>query len=463
MVRTNVGPIDAGDPTLNLPSITQVNRKFIRIFGAPTDPAAIYPYTITTFGPSCDPATANGTIRVVDTPSISVAPGSDANPSQLCNQSPMTDINFNISTFATYAVTWTGALGSPAGISLVRTTSSTISLISDPVINIPGAVPAGGVSYTYQIISTVNDNGCSSVASFTGIVNIINGTATLDLNDASSLTDDRVNADGGAFNPSVAPDYVLIEACQGSILDDALFDATVDITNVAIVAGGNLPSGLFGDFTPGVGGAVGQFRIYGTPDTATTEDIVLQAITDACTPAADIRVRIVVYPNSTITLDAGSNDNQTVCNNTVLTNISYTLVGAIDATIAGLPNGLVGNSSAPNKFIISGTPSVNISETTSYTYTITSTGNSGGPLVGSCAETTITGVVTVRPDESLTVTSGSVIQQVCYGENITPIVISVVGDNTFGSVANPANLPAGMNFNFVEDARQYGGYCYNIR
>ena len=54
-------------------------------------------------------------------------------------------------------------------------------------------------------------------------------------------------------------------------------------------------------------------------------------------------------------------------------------------------------------------------------------------------------------------TSGSVIQQVCYGENITPIVISVVGDNTFGSVANPANLPAGMNFNFVEDADNMGG------
>ncbi|MFL2598628.1 MAG: PKD domain-containing protein, partial [Flavobacteriaceae bacterium] len=448
---------DGGDPTLNAPNVTQVNRKFIRIFGAPTDPAAIYPYTITTFGPSCDPATANGTIRVVDTPTISVAPGSDANPSQLCNQSPMTDIDFNVSTFATYAVTWTGALGSPAGISLVRTTSSTISLISDPVINIPGAIPAGGVSYTYQIISTVNDNGCSSVATFTGIVNIINGTATLDLNDASSLTDDRVNANGGPFNPSIAPDYVLIEACQGSLIDDSLFDASVDITNVTIAAGGNLPSGLFGDFTPGGGGAVGQFRIYGTPDTATTEDIVLQAITDACVPAADIRVRIVVFPNSTITLDGGSNDNQTVCNNTALTNISYTLVGALDATIAGLPDGLVGNTQAPNKFIISGTPSVNISETTSYTYTITTTSNPGGPLVGACAETTITGVVTVRPDESLTVTSGAIAQQVCFGENITPIVISVVGENTFGSVANPATLPAGMNFTFVEDADNMGG------
>ena len=65
--------------------------------------------------------------------------------------------------------------------------------------------------------------------------------------------------------------------------------------------------------------------------------------------------------------------------------------------------------------------------------------------------------VTVRPDESLTVTSGAIAQQVCFGENITPIVISVVGENTFGSVANPATLPAGMNFTFVEDADNMGG------
>ena len=35
--------------------------------------------------------------------------------------------------------------GLPGGISLVRTTSSTISLISDPVVNVPGALPAGGM------------------------------------------------------------------------------------------------------------------------------------------------------------------------------------------------------------------------------------------------------------------------------------------------------------------------------
>ena len=53
--------------------------------------------------------------------------------------------------------------------------------------------------------------------------------------------------------------------------------------------------------------------------------------------------------------------------------------------------------------------------------------------------------------------NGPVIQEVCYGEDIIPIVIRVVGDNTFASLVNSANFPAGMNFNFVEDADNMGG------
>ena len=108
---------------------------------------------------------------------------------------------------------------------------------------------------------------------------------SLDLNDASSATDDRINANGGPFDPSVAPDYVLIEACQGSILDDVIFDSSVDITNVTIAAGGNLPSGLFGDFTPGVGGLKVNLE-YMAHQIQQSQNFVLQAVTDACVPAA---------------------------------------------------------------------------------------------------------------------------------------------------------------------------------
>ena len=113
---------DAADPSINS-SVTQANRKFVRIFSAPTDPANIYNYTISTFGGNCDPVTANGTLRVVDTPDITLSaiPGNNPNPTGVCNLSPMDDIVFDVSTFATYTVTWTGVSGQPPGIILVRT------------------------------------------------------------------------------------------------------------------------------------------------------------------------------------------------------------------------------------------------------------------------------------------------------------------------------------------------------
>ena len=79
--------------------------------------------------------------------------------------------------------------------------------------------------------------------------------------------------------------------------------------------------------------------------------------------------------------------------------------------------------------------------------------------MGPCGTSSITGVITVLPEESLTVlpANGAVTQQVCYGEDLTPIVIDIVGDNTFASAVVPANIPNGVNFNFVEDADKMGG------
>ena len=69
-------------------------------------------------------------------------------------------------------------------------------------------------------------------------------------------------------------------------------------------------------------------------------------------------VIVKVYGNSTIALDAGSNDNQTICNNTVIPNISYTIDNALDANIVGLPTGFFGNFQAPSNFVISGNVNV---------------------------------------------------------------------------------------------------------
>ncbi|MGY8867706.1 MAG: hypothetical protein ACKVJK_19045, partial [Methylophagaceae bacterium] len=71
---------------------------------------------------------------------------------------------------------------------------------------------------------------------------------------------------------------------------------------------------------------------------------------------------------------------------------------------------------------------------------------------------TITGIITVFPIESITPTvPANSTQTTCYGVDITPIVLTIVGSNTFASVITPPGLPSGMQFNFAPDADGMGG------
>ena len=160
--------------------------------------------------------------------------GSNAYPNNVCNGSPLPNpIIFDVSDFASYTISWTGASGQAPGISLIRTTSSTLSIVSDPIVDVPGALPVGGRIYSYRITSTVNDNGC--VLKIFMFMNIVNGLFTVDM-DSSEFVE-RIDANLNGFDPSAAPDYVLIEVCQNTLLDDVLFTTTNDITNVSVAVG----------------------------------------------------------------------------------------------------------------------------------------------------------------------------------------------------------------------------------
>jgi hypothetical protein len=94
---------------------------------------------------------------------------------------------------------------------------------------------------------------------------------------------------------------------------------------------------------------------------------------------------ITVTPNNTITLtSAAGTDNQTVCFNTAITNITYSITGAMGATFTNLPTGVTG-AWASSVVTISGTPSV----ARTFNYTIT--------LTGGCGTMTKTGTITVIP------------------------------------------------------------------
>ncbi|OWY24724.1 hypothetical protein BVG80_04955, partial [Sphingobacteriales bacterium TSM_CSM] len=96
---------------------------------------------------------------------------------------------------------------------------------------------------------------------------------------------------------------------------------------------------------------------------------------------------LTVNPNHTITLtSAAGTNNQTVCQNVAITNITYSVGGgATGASVSGLPAGLSGAFSS-GTFTISGAPTASGG---TYNYTVTTSGNS-------CTVATATGTIIVK-------------------------------------------------------------------
>lgn len=144
------------------------------------------------------------------------------------------------------------------------------------------------------------------------------------------------------------------------------------------------------------------------------------------TPAAngcqgpEITFTITVNPTNTITLTSGpGTTNQVVCNNTPVTNITYSTTGATGATFTGLPPGVTGNWVA-NVVTISGSPTV----AGLYTYTIT--------LTGGCGMITAQGAIRVNAIPTAGSIAGN--QTICYSGD--PLMITnQVGGTGSGTIS----------------------------
>ena len=146
-------------------------------------------------------------------------------------------------------------------------------------------------------------------------------------------------------------------------------------------------------------------------------------------PITNTFVDVVVNANVGIALTSGSN-TQSVCQNTAIGNITYTLSGGGDnATVAGLPAGVNGVYDVPTKtFVISGTPTA----PGTYPYTVTAT--------GPCLPSNLTGTITVNPDASISL-SGSNTQSLCINTLVSDIAYTIGGGGTGATVSG---LPAGV-------------------
>ena len=210
------------------------------------------------------------------------------------------------------------------------------------------------------------------------------------------------------------------------------------LTNITFAVGGGatgasvsgLPAGVNGNFSGGT------FTISGTPTAAGTFNYTVTT-TGGCSPADSSGGSIVVNPLPTLTLtSAVATQNQTLCINTALTNITYSVGGsATGASASGLPAGVNGNFSG-GTFTISGTPTA----AGTFNYTVTTTGgcspadSSGGSIV-------------VNPLPTLALTSAAATQNqtLCINTALSNITYSVGGSATGAGVIG---LPAGVTGNF---------------
>ena len=138
-------------------------------------------------------------------------------------------------------------------------------------------------------------------------------------------------------------------------------------------------------------------------------------------------VVVTVNSSSTIGLTSGTGtNNKSICINTAITAITYTVSGGATGVIAtGLPAGTSGTYNA-GVYTISGTPSID----GVYNYSVATT--------GACSQAVATGTITAGI--ALTSSPGTDDQKVCRNEPITNIVYVIGG----GSGAKVTGLPLGV-------------------
>ncbi|HNX87541.1 MAG TPA: hypothetical protein PKH58_00540, partial [Paludibacteraceae bacterium] len=291
-------------------------------------------------------------------------------------------------TYATTGATGATVTGLPAGV--------TGTWMSNVVV-ITGTPTVFG-SFTYTITLT---GGCGSVATTQTITITPNSTVTLS---SASGTDAQ-------------------NICNNTAITNITY-ATTTATGATVTG---LPAGVTGSWTSNV------VTISGTPTVPGTYTYTV-GLTGGCGTATATGT-LTVIPVNTITLTAGG--TQTKCINTAINTTTYTTTGATGATVTGLPAGVTGSWTS-NVVTITGIPTV----AGVFTYTIS--------LPGGCGVSTATGIITVTPDNSLTLSSGAGTnaQNVCINAPITNITYA----SAVATGAIVSGLPLGVT----------GGWASNV-
>ncbi|MFC2102135.1 autotransporter-associated beta strand repeat-containing protein, partial [Bacteroidota bacterium] len=131
------------------------------------------------------------------------------------------------------------------------------------------------------------------------------------------------------------------------------------------------------------GGTISSIAITAGTSAGTYSGTLTATNVSGCTDA--LAVNVTVNPNAAIVLTSGAGtDDQTICVNSAITNITYSITGGgTGGGVTGLPDGVSGSYSL-GVWTISGTPT----ETGTFEYTVTTT--------GTCEQTSAAGTISVN-------------------------------------------------------------------
>jgi gliding motility-associated-like protein len=472
---------DFGDPASGAANNTSALKNPIHTFSAPGTYTVRYA-NITT--PGCLSDTIPHQIIVPDFPLATVSGGTT-----VCINQPFPNgITFTATQGkAPYTFTYTIDAGAGPGPNITASSIGTSNTVTVPVpTNIAG-------TFTYNLVSVRNFDFAACTQNITGQQAIVNITAdaTVNLSSATGTDNQTIcintpatnityavggSGTGGSVTglpagvagtfaagaititgtPSVSGIFNYTVLTTGPCVKPTAAgtitvteDATLAITsatgtdnqticintpaaNITYAVGGSgtggsvtgLPAGVTGTYAGGV------ITITGTPSVSGTFNYTVLTTGPCVKPTA--AGTITVTADATLSLtSATSTDNQTVCINTPLLNITYAVGGTgTGGSVSGLPAGVTGNYAA-GVITITGTPSVS----GTFIYGVTTT--------GPCFKPGTTGTITVTADATITLLSApaTTSQSLCLNATITNITYGVGGTGTGGTVTG---LPAGV-------------------
>jgi uncharacterized protein (UPF0333 family) len=238
-------------------------------------------------------------------------------------------------------------------------------------------------------------------------------------------------------NPSPVLDAIEDQTlCAGETLNDIIFKGTnVEATKSTWI---NTTSAI-GLATSGTGN-IGQFEVTNSTHLPITATIIVTPKSLKDCSGASKEFTITIEPTNIIILTSATvTENQTKCVDAAITNITYSTIGATDATVEGFPEslGIEGNwvptGSNTGEITISGQPTMTTD--TPLTYTIT--------LTGGCGEIIKTGTIMITPGMNVNIL-GESSQEVKIYTSIEDISYS--STDAIGAICD--NLPAGITCNW---------------